>query len=511
MLSVARLTPATAEQQMQRGRPCSPCRRAATASEPTSTARSSGAARRMTAVCPAVHSNTQYINLFLSCGLMPRIHYRLHKIVKVIPIVIGEVYISSPIQTLILHKPLRNCIQLTRTTTIETSSAQKLTNNKDELLSLRAFLVQIVLLMILTGCEKSTHAVIQAAQTEPIANAVVSTNAPALTTRCKGLIHQVGLPGASSLIKSHILYLAQELFVKSGGDEIWAISIEDGSEKLLLHDVPSPFLGLAFLPDGNHFVGYGQTLLESDLSGTPLRTVNQLDYAKYFPQYSPMWNLIGNNPKAGENQYDGGGNGFLLQSPDGKHIAVWGSFFESSSADNSYPLMLKDKESQQEIEVFYSEPGETIQGNWSPDGQHFVFTWYKNTTDYYSVVYSVNANGSGLIALTEHLNQETLERPRWSPDGNKIAIPIWSRDGGHDMLVIDYQTHKTVRFKISPIIKLASVMDQGEMVWSPDSQWFAYISQSPDHDGIEVLNVETGEIYCGIDNKEIGIEMMDWR
>ncbi len=33
------------------------------------------------------------------------------------------------------------------------------------------------------------------------------------------------------------------------------------------------------------------------------------------------------------------------------------------------------------------------------------------------------------------------------------------------------------------------------MAWSPDSQWFAYISDYG-HRGLEVLNADTGVVYC---------------
>jgi Tol biopolymer transport system component len=70
-------------------------------------------------------------------------------------------------------------------------------------------------------------------------------------------------------------------------------------------------------------------------------------------------------------------------------------------------------------------------------------------------------------------------------------------------------TGKTMNYRVSPIIKTDSIQGQ-EMDWSPDGKWLAYISQYG-HYGIELLDTESGKIYCGLDNNKISIKMLDWR
>ena len=362
----------------------------------------------------------------------------------------------------------------------------------------------VFLITLLAGCGQPSapnlHIVATSLATSPMSSPV---SPPAISARCRKIGQETNL---SMLAETHIIYVGSSYSQGSVMTDLWVLSLSDGSERPLLKNVPD--LGIGFLPDGVHFLLVGSRLMISDLTGSPLQSVDASQYLQDFPRYSPMWNLIANDPEANRNPSSVAG--LLLYSPDQKHVAIWKNK-DNSSADNTYPLVIQDKQTGQGVEVFRSGPGETILGNWSPNGQNFVFTWYKNVPEYFSVVYIVNADGSGLRPLTSHLDRETLERPRWSPDGREIAIPVWSNSGGMAMIIINYLTGETNRLKVSPIMKLNSLMDQGEMAWSPDSRWLAYISQANDHFGLEILNVESGEIYCGRNDKNLSIEMMDWR
>lgn len=315
---------------------------------------------------------------------------------------------------------------------------------------------------ILAGCiPETSRPTIQPTQTVIVEETISPspTNISSLPAWCKGLKQEGGLPAANKLRNSNIIYQA---FAFSNGkyvdNQVWTVSMRDGSDKLLADNFP--------------------------------------------------------DTEFGSDQYDVNGNGFLLDSPDHKHIAIWGHWFESSNADGTYSLIIRNKDNGQDIDVFHSNPAERIDGSWSPDGKYFVFTWYKNIPEYYSVVYSVNNDGTGLEELTEHINKETLERPYWSPDGKKIAIPVWGRDGGMHIMVINFQTGNVSRFKVSPIIRLYppsifSGQPQNTMAWSSDNQWFAYISQYK-HNGIEILNTENGDIYCGENEKILDIDKIVW-
>lgn len=313
---------------------------------------------------------------------------------------------------------------------------------------------------ILAGCiaETSTPA-IQPTQTTIVeATAIPSpTNTSSLPAWCRDLKQENGLPASDKVRNSSIVYEAYAFDNENHViNPVWEVSLNDGSEKLLSEKLPTT-------PNTNDIIS----------------------------------------------------NGFTLYSPDEKHVAIWKYSFEPINPENTYPLIIHDKDNSKDVIAFQSSPGESIQGNWSPNGNFFVFTWYKNIPEYYSVVYSVNADGTELKELTEHMDIETLERPYWSPNGQKIAIPVWSKSGGIDIMIIDFLTGETKRFKVSPIIRFypSSIWDskpQTAMLWSSDSKWFAYISQYG-HDGIEILDTENGNIYCVENEKIFGVEKLIWR
>ncbi len=373
-----------------------------------------------------------------------------------------------------------------------------------------------LLFLVMAACGTSPEFVSQSPQSSATMMFTTPNNTPLPTStlpinnggNCKRLRDYSGLPEISEVKETHIIYLADNLdkTSKEVTSQLWTISMGDGSEKLLLENVPE--LGLGFLPDGFHFLLVGPEVLESDLSGTPPRKVSSRDYENLFPRYSLLWNQISNDPEAYESQ--SGVNGLYLYSTDGNHLAKWKYNVDKSNPDPSYPLTIQSKKTGHEVEVFRTSAGEMILGNWSPDGQHFVFTWYKNSENYYSVVYMVNADGSELRPLSEHIDHSIPGRPLWSPNGKKIGVPVLI-GSSMKLLVVDLSKNEVKGFSISPVIKDNDLVDQGEMVWSPDSQWFAYISQI-EHLGIELLNTNNGEIYCGDDHDiRMGIYKLDWR
>jgi hypothetical protein len=312
---------------------------------------------------------------------------------------------------------------------------------------------------ILVGCitETSTPTIQPTQATVVEATAIPSpANTSSLPAWCMDLKQENGLPASDEVRNSSIVYEAYAFDnEKHVINPVWEVSLNDGSEKLLAGNFPTQ--------------------------------------------------------KVNNDKYNIMRGGFSLSSTDQKHVATWG---ESSNPDGSVSLTIRDQDTGQNTDIFHTNTNEYIDGNWSPDGKHFIFTSYKNTRPDYSLVYAVNADGTGLRVLTE-LNQEYLERPHWSPDGKKIAIPVWSNSGGIDIMVINFQTGVIKRFKVSPIIRFypSSTLDEkpeNAMLWSSDSQWFAYISQY-EHNGIEILNTENGKIYCGENEKVFGVEKIVWR
>jgi Tol biopolymer transport system component len=73
-------------------------------------------------------------------------------------------------------------------------------------------------------------------------------------------------------------------------------------------------------------------------------------------------------------------------------------------------------------------------GNWSPDGEKLVFNSFFNGGQLPREIYVVNADGTGLINLTNHGSDDT--RPDWSPDGTLIAFQS-SRNGNAAIYVMN--------------------------------------------------------------------------
>jgi len=321
-----------------------------------------------------------------------------------------------------------------------------------------------------------------------------------LSDWCTSLSQSDGLPANNIVRNSNIVYLGSNFETGKFHDQVWKIFMGDGSEKLLLDDIPSPFLGIELLSDKYHFILAGSYTMISDLDGSALKDVDNIDDLMVnFPPYSHVWNLLSSSPEA----KDAGLR--IFHSPNGTHSAIWEASFSASA------LSILDKKNQKRTEVIYAEAPDSIQmGSWSPDGKYYAFPFYKNAKPYYSQVYIVSADGTDMKPLSQPLEHEFLDHPPvWSPDGEKIAIPFLGADGWEHFVITNYMTGKTMNYRVSPIIKTDSIQGQ-EMDWSPDGKWLAYISQYG-HYGIELLDTESGKIYCGLDNNKISIKMLDWR
>ena len=69
---------------------------------------------------------------------------------------------------------------------------------------------------------------------------------------------------------------------------------------------------------------------------------------------------------------------------------------------------------------------------WSPDGS--MIAWRVTMADGVDQVYSMNSDGSGVMALSSTTDDDY---PTWSPDGTKIAFSS-TRDGGNwEIYVMD--------------------------------------------------------------------------
>jgi TolB protein len=145
--------------------------------------------------------------------------------------------------------------------------------------------------------------------------------------------------------------------------------------------------------------------------------------------------------------------------------------------------------------------GYQLQPAWSPDGEWIAFS--SNLNGGYEI-YRVRLDGTERYQMTDRANNDW--NPAWSPDGQWVVFES-DNDGHRDIYLIpsDNTIAQTVSFadeqggasrtiiqtevdettsgnappaKAAPAIRLTDTPgDDGQMAWSPDSQWIAFISE----------------------------------
>jgi Tol biopolymer transport system component len=85
-------------------------------------------------------------------------------------------------------------------------------------------------------------------------------------------------------------------------------------------------------------------------------------------------------------------------------------------------------------------------------------------------LYSVAADGTSLVQLTENLTHE--QHPTWSPDGSQIAFGS-DAEGNESIHVMN--ADGTLEHRVSP----DGVSNDSEPAWSPDGSQIAFASTRP--------------------------------
>ena len=122
--------------------------------------------------------------------------------------------------------------------------------------------------------------------------------------------------------------------------------------------------------------------------------------------------------------------------------------------------------------------------SWSPDGKKVVFnSFFNGGVDGPREIYVVNADGTGLINLTNHASDDT--RPDWSPDGTLIAFQS-NRHGNPEIYVM----HADGSDGTNPRRLTVSPGPDAAPDWSPDGVRIAFQSSRNGNAEIYVMNAD---------------------
>jgi len=136
-------------------------------------------------------------------------------------------------------------------------------------------------------------------------------------------------------------------------------------------------------------------------------------------------------------------------SPDGKNIA-----YHASASGTGTPIRTDPGAPTTDSDIFTLNVDDALDStavatnitntpdmieddaDWSPDGQTLLYTSHPTTDNpmiaVHQEIYRINADGTGLVQLTNDLNED--RGASWSPDGTKIVF--MSRRGGPDFELI---------------------------------------------------------------------------
>lgn len=150
--------------------------------------------------------------------------------------------------------------------------------------------------------------------------------------------------------------------------------------------------------------------------------------------------------------------------------------------ENRFSLFLGDPESG-EVRALGVQGGTY---DWSPDGDRIAFV----SNPYAlggrpSELWIVNADGSGLRKATAAIRQAA--RPRWSPDGSRLALSAYDRERQTSQLYV-------VGADGSGLRRLVRGLQPAVATWSPDGERIAYLNRTKRVWSLFVLELATGRV-----------------
>ena len=315
------------------------------------------------------------------------------------------------------------------------------------------------------------------------------------------------LPVNSSILDSHILY--EGVDPQTNDYKVKVYSIEDNSIKLLSNYRWSS-QGIGFLKDGYHFVlATGDTTATlGDLDNSAPVSVNIDDkLLSNFQPYSGLWSVLAMDIHSYSPPLIEVGDILDVYSPDGQKIAHW--------SGGAPALVIKDKKANTTVDVIKTDPAGGISGTWTLDGSKFIFADNSGTPDNFGTkLYSVDRDGSNLTPLTTYFAGAAVQQVLLSPDDTRLLFLIsFIPKQGISSDYFGILELRSAELRIIPHnVQWGTTLDaaQGEIVWSPDSQWITYFADWKGQIDIRVTNIEDGKTYC-ITNDPFIEDLMDWR
>jgi Tol biopolymer transport system component len=207
---------------------------------------------------------------------------------------------------------------------------------------------------------------------------------------------------------------SQIAFVRSVDESPYSSSSEslfvvnaDGSNLRRLTDPPLTVLAFrpSWSPDGTRIAVSGNRLDDSDTGGIYLVNADGTGTTLLTNGLSPSW------------------------SPDGTRIAFL-SDFGSDNGGTRLSVINADGTGLTQLERLHTN---THPPSWSPDSQQITVF---HAPQGYGQIYVVNADGSGIRAITDSGGSRNDLIPVWSPDGARIAFYAFGEDNQSDVWVV---------------------------------------------------------------------------
>jgi Tol biopolymer transport system component len=272
-----------------------------------------------------------------------------------------------------------------------------------------------------------------------------------VTLACSSVSMPFGL-GKSGAPTGRIVYQSDQ----DGNSELYQLDLASNTTTRLTNnsaeDLSPAYIAakkrLGFVSDRS---GDGLNLYQMDLTGGAVE--------KLFPE-----NLIVDYP---------------VWSPDGtKIVASMCADYKSTDKNCLYETFILEPSGPGFTKLTDTPQASEWVPDWSPNGQKIAFA---SDRDGDSEVYLVNADGSGLVQLTENSGYDG--RPRWSPDGSQLAFET-DRDGDWDIYLMNADGSNP--HAVTVYAKSSDWMES----WSPDGRWLVYASNVDGDEDLFIIRVD---------------------